>query len=84
MEGGGSNTFVVDLKSFTDVTVWVQSNLPSDAPKFEHCIYLDILAGIFQIEVSSEEVRNNEVHGERVKRSANKYVVVTSFQRNSP
>ena len=44
------------FKSLTDVTFWVRSNLPSDAPKFEHFIDLDILlAGIRQTGVSSEE-----------------------------
>ena len=47
MEVGGFNTVVVDFKSFTGVTVWVQLNLPSDAPRFEHFIDLNIsLVGI--------------------------------------
>ena len=38
---------VVDSKSFTGVTVCVRANLPSDNPKFEHFVDLDILlAGI--------------------------------------
>ena len=38
---------VVDFKSLTDFTVWVQANPLSDAPKFEHFIYLGIImAGI--------------------------------------
>ena len=58
-EGGGFNTVVVDFKSLADVTVWVQANFPSDTPKFEHFIDLDILlAGICQTEVSSEEFQN--------------------------
>ena len=31
------------FKSLTDGTVWVRSNLSSDAPKFEYFIDLDIL-----------------------------------------
>ena len=63
----------------------MQGNLPSDTPKFEHFIYFDILlAGIFQTGVISKEVWNKEVHSEKVKRSAKKYVVVTSFQSKSP
>ena len=42
-EGGGFNTVVGDFKSLTDVTVWLQANLPSDAPKFEYFIDLNIL-----------------------------------------
>ena len=42
-EGGGFNTVVEYFKSLTDVTVWVRANLPSNAPKFEHFIDLDIL-----------------------------------------
>ena len=42
-ERGGSNIVVVEFKSLTDVTVWVQANLPSDTPKSEHFIDLDIL-----------------------------------------
>ena len=42
-EGGGFNTVVEDFNSLTDVNVWVQANLPSDATKFEQFIYLDIL-----------------------------------------
>ena len=34
---------VGDSKSLNDVTIWVQANLPSDDPKFEHFIDLDIL-----------------------------------------
>ena len=34
--------------------------------------------------MSSEEVRNKEVHDGRVKRLAKKYVLVTSFQRKFP
>ena len=46
-EVGGFNTVVGNFKPLTDVTVWVQANLTSDAPKFEHLIDLDILlAGI--------------------------------------
>ena len=46
-EGGGLNTMVGDFKSLNDVTVWVQANLPSYAPKFYYCIDLNILlAGI--------------------------------------
>ena len=46
-EGGGLNTVVGDFMSLTDVTVWVQANLPSDATKYEHFIDLEILfAGI--------------------------------------
>ena len=46
-KGGGFNTIVGDLNSLTDFTVWVRVNLPSDTPKFEHFIDLDILlAGI--------------------------------------
>ena len=37
---------VGDFKSFTDVTVWVRVNLPSDAPKFEPFIDLDILLAV--------------------------------------
>ena len=76
---------VGDFKYLTDVTVWVRANLPSDAPKFEHFIDLYILlAGIRQKGVSSEEVRNKEVHDERLKRSAKQSMVVTSFQRSFP
>ena len=42
-EGGGFKTVVVDFKSLVDVTVWVQANLPSDNPKIEHFINLDLL-----------------------------------------
>ena len=67
MEGGGLNAVVGDFKSLTDVTVWVRVNLPSNAPIFEHFIDLvNILAGILQTGVSSEEVWNKEVHTERV------------------
>ena len=66
------------FKSLTGVTFWVRANLPSDAPKFEHFIDLYILlAGIRQKGVSSEEVRNKEVHADRVKRSMKHSVVVT-------
>ena len=34
---------VGDFKLLNDGTVCVQENLPSDAPKFEHFIDLDIL-----------------------------------------
>ena len=85
MEGGGFNIVVGDFKPLDDVTVWVRADLPSDAPKFEHFIDLDILlAGILQTGVISEEVRNKGVHAERVKRSAKQSVVVTSFQRTFP
>ena len=58
-EGGGFNTVVGNFKSLTDVTIWVQANLPSDAPKFEHFNDLEILlAGILQTGVSSDEVQN--------------------------
>ena len=57
MEGGGFNIVVGDFKYLTDVTVWVQTNIPSDTPKFEHFIDLDILlAGVIQIGVISKEV----------------------------
>ena len=80
-EGLGFNTVVVNFKSLTDVTVWVQANLPSDAPKFDHFIDLNILlVGIRQTGVISEEVWNKEVHAERVKRSAKQSVLVTYFQ----
>ena len=83
-QGGGLNTVVGDFKSLTDVTVWVRANIPSDAPKFEHFIDLDILlSGIHQTGVSSEELRNKEVHTERVNISEKQPVVVTSFQRTS-
>ena len=60
---------VGNFKSLNHFTVWVRANLPSDAQKFEHFIYLDILlAGIRHTGVSSEEVLNKEVHAERVKR----------------
>ena len=67
-EGGGFNTVDGYFKSLTDVTVWVQAKLPSDDPKFEHFIDLDIiLTGIRQTGVSNEEVRNKEVHaGENI------------------
>ena len=69
---------MVNFNSLTDVTVWVQENIPSDAPKFEHFIDLEILmAGIRHTGVSSEEVWNKEVQADRVKRSAKQYVVVT-------
>ena len=83
-EGDGFNTVVGDFKSLTDVTVWVQSNFPSDTPKCEHFIYLGmLLVGIIQKGVSSEEVWKKEFHDERVKRLTKKYAVVTSFQRKS-
>ena len=48
-EGGVFNTVVGDFKSLIDVTVWVQDNLPSDTPKSEHAIDLNILLeGILQ------------------------------------
>ena len=73
------------FKSLTGVTFWVRANLPSYAPKFEHFIDLYILlAGIRQKGVSSEEVRNKEVHNERVKRSAKHYMVLALFQRTFP
>ena len=63
----------------------MQGNLPSDTPKFEHFIYFDILlAGIFQTGVISEEVRNKEVHSERVKHSCKQSVAVMLFQRIPP
>ena len=63
----------------------MRANIPSDGPKFEHFIDLDILlAVILYTGVISEEVWNKEVHAERVKRSAKQSVVVTSFQRTSP
>ena len=69
MEGGVFSTAVGYFKSLTGVTVWLRANLPSDAPRFEHFIYLDIiLAGIRQTVVISEEVRNKEVHFEIMKR----------------
>ena len=56
-EGGGVNTVVGDFKSLTDVAIWVRSKRPSDTPKFEHFIDLDILlAGVIQIGVISKEV----------------------------
>ena len=77
-ERGGFNKVVGDFKSLTDFTFGVQVNLPSDAPKFEHFIDLEILlAGIRQTRVSSEEVLNKEVHAERVKRLVDQYVLVT-------
>ena len=55
-EVGGFNTVVGNLKSLNDVTVWVQANPPSDAPKFEHFIDLDILlAGIEHTGVTLRE-----------------------------
>ena len=84
-EGGGFNTVVGDFKYLTDVTVWVRENIPSDAPKFEHFVDLDILLEvILQTGVSSEEVRNKEVHAERVDLSEKQSVVVTSVQRAFP
>ena len=54
-EGVAFNIVVGDFNSLTGVTVWVRANLPSDTPKFEHFIDLDILfAGIFQTVVSSK------------------------------
>ena len=85
MEGGVFSTAVGYFKSLTDVTVWLRANIPSYAPRFEHFIDLDIiLAGIRQTGVSSEEVWKKQVHSEKVNCSANKSVVVTSFQRTSP
>ena len=73
---------VGDFKLLNDGTVCVQENLPSDAPKFEHFIDLDILLeGIRQTRVISEEYRNKEVHTERVNRLAKQSMVETSFQR---
>ena len=47
MEGRVFNKMVGYFKSLTGFSVWVQANIPSDAPKFDHFIYLDIiLAGI--------------------------------------
>ena len=43
IEGGGFNAVVGYFKFLTNVTVWMRSNLPSDAPNFEHFIDLDIL-----------------------------------------
>ena len=55
MEGWGFNIVVGYFKSLTDVTVWVQANLPSDALVFEHYIDFEILlAGIWQTGVSIE------------------------------
>ena len=74
-----------EFKSLTDVTVWVRANILSDAPKFKHFIDLDILlAGIQKIGVSSEEVRNKEVHDGEVKRSSKQSMVMASFQRTFP
>ena len=84
-EGGGFNNVVGELNYLTDVTVLVRANLKSDAPKFEHFMDLDILlAGIFQTGVISEEVRNKEVHSERVKHSCKQSVAVMLFQRIPP
>ena len=47
-EGGRFNIVVGYFKSLTDVTVWVQANLPSDAQNFEHFIDLDILLAEFE------------------------------------
>ena len=56
-ERGGFNIVVVNFKSMTDVNFWLRANIPSDAPKFEHFVDLDILlSGILQKGVSSEEV----------------------------
>ena len=67
-EGGGFNTVVGEFKSMTNITVWVRENLPSDAPKFEHFVDLEILLAVIrQTGVGSEEVWNKEVHAERVK-----------------
>ena len=79
------NTYIGYFKSLADVTVWMRANIPSDAPKFEHFIDFDILlAGICQIGVSSEEVRNKGVNAKRVKLSGKQYVVVMLFQRTHP
>ena len=84
-EGGGFNKAARYFKTLTDITVWVRANLPSDAPRFDHFIDLGILlAGIQQTGLNSEEVRNKELHTERVNHSAKQSVVVTSFQRTSP
>ena len=45
-EGCGFNTVLVALKYLADITVWVQANLPSDTPKFEHFIDLDVLLAV--------------------------------------
>ena len=42
-EGGGFNTVVGDFKSLNYVTFWVRANIPSDVPKYEHFVDLDIL-----------------------------------------
>ena len=82
---GDFNTVAGYFKSLVDVTVWVRANLPSDSPKFEHFIDLDILlAGILQTGVSSKEVRNKEFHAERVNRSANQSMVDMSLHKTSP
>ena len=82
-EGGGFNTVVGEFKYLTDVTVWVRANILSDAPRFKHSIDLEILlAGIQKTGVSSGGSRNKEFHAERVKRSTNQSVGVTSFHRN--
>ena len=58
-EGSAFNTVVGGFKSLTDITVWVQANFPSYAPKFEHFVdFYILLAGIIQTGMSSEEVRN--------------------------
>ena len=56
-EGSGYNTVVCDFKSLTDVTVWVQANIPSDAPRFDHFIdFYILLAGIQQTGESCSKV----------------------------
>ena len=72
---------VEDFKFLTGVIVWLQENIPPNAPKFEHFVDLGILlAGIRQTVVISEEFWNKEVHSGRVKRLAKQYVVVTPFK----
>ena len=43
MEGGGFSTVVGCIKFLAGVTVCAKANIPSDAPKFEHLIDLEIL-----------------------------------------
>ena len=60
----------------------MRANLTSDAPTYEHFIDLEnLLAGICQTGVSTEELQNKEVHTEKVKRLENQSVVATLFQR---
>ena len=42
-EGEGFDTVDGNFKSMADITVWVRTNIPSDAPKVDHFIDLDIL-----------------------------------------